>query len=68
MSRPTNVHVAHVIIDDAVDTEFVRSTFPEKYAVKSIDGILSPDHIAENCWHLHTQLRDAWTFELDTHP
>lgn len=31
-------------------------------------GILNPDHIAENYWHLHSQPRDAWTFELDLRP
>ena len=29
------------------------------------DGILNPERIAENDWHLHRQPRDAWTFELD---
>jgi hypothetical protein len=32
------------------------------------DGILSPDHIAETYWYLHTQPRDTWTFELDLRP
>ena len=62
------VHVAHVVVDGAIDTEFIRSNFPERYAMKAQDGILNPDHIAENYWHLHTQPRDAWTFELDLRP
>ncbi len=65
---PKNVHVAHVVVDGAIDTEFIRSNFPDKYATKAEDGILNPDHIAENYWHLHTQPRDAWTFELDLRP
>lgn len=60
-----NIHVAHVVVDGAIDTEFVRSNFPGRYALKSGDGILNPDHIAANYWHLHTQPRDAWTHELD---
>lgn len=71
MSRelgPQGVHVAHVVVDGALDTEFIRSTFPERYALKEQDGILNPDHIAENYWHLHMQPRDAWTFELDLRP
>ena len=32
------------------------------------DGILNPDHIAENYWMLHSQPRDAWTHELDLRP
>lgn len=65
---PRGVHVAHVIVDGAIDTEFIRTQFPERYALKEQDGILNPDHIAENYWHLHQQPRNAWTFELDLRP
>lgn len=65
---PKNIHVAHVVVDGAIDTAFIRDTFPERYALKDKDGILNPDHIAENYWHLHTQPRDAWTHELDLRP
>ncbi len=65
---PRGIHVAHVVVDGAIDTEFIRSTFPERYALKEQDGILNPDHIAENYWTLHVQPRDAWTFELDLRP
>lgn len=66
--QPKNIHVAHVVIDGAIDTDFIRESFPERYALKDQDGILNPDHIAENYWHLHTQPRDAWTHELDLRP
>jgi NAD(P)-dependent dehydrogenase (short-subunit alcohol dehydrogenase family) len=65
---PKNIHVAHVVVDGAIDTEFIRTTFPERYALKEQDGILNPEHIAENYWYLHTQPRDAWTHELDLRP
>jgi short-subunit dehydrogenase len=65
---PQNIHVAHVVVDGAIDTEFIRSNFPERYALKDQDGILSPEHIADNYWWLHQQPRDAWTFELDLRP
>jgi short-subunit dehydrogenase len=65
---PKNIHVAHVVVDGAIDTEFIRDTFPERYALKDQDGILNPDHIADNYWHLHAQPRDAWTHELDLRP
>ena len=65
---PRNIHVAHVVVDGAIDTDFIRTTFPERYALKDQDGILNPEHIAENYWHLHNQPRDAWTFELDLRP
>jgi NAD(P)-dependent dehydrogenase (short-subunit alcohol dehydrogenase family) len=65
---PMNIHVAHVVVDGAIDTDFIRESFPEKYATKDQDGILDPEHIAENYWFLHSQPRDAWTFELDLRP
>jgi len=65
---PKNIHVAHVVVDGAIDTEFIRTNFPERYATKAEDGILAPDHIADAYWYLHTQPRDAWTFELDLRP
>jgi len=65
---PKNIHVAHVVVDGAIDTEFIRTSFPERYALKEQDGILNPEHIADNYWHLHAQPRDAWTFELDLRP
>ncbi|OWW18324.1 SDR family oxidoreductase [Noviherbaspirillum denitrificans] len=65
---PHNIHVAHVVVDGAIDTAFIRDNFPERYALKDQDGVLNPDHIAENYWYLHTQPRDAWTHELDLRP
>ena len=65
---PRGIHVGHVVVDGAIDTEFIRTQFPERYALKSQDGILNPDHIAENYWYLHSQPRDAWSFELDLRP
>lgn len=65
---PKNIHVAHLVVDGAIDTDFIRENFPERYALKDQDGILNPEHIADNYWHLHTQPRDAWTHELDLRP
>lgn len=65
---PMNIHVAHVVVDGAIDTDFIRTQFPERYALKADDGILDPEHLADNYWYLHTQPRDAWTFELDLRP
>ncbi len=65
---PQGIHVAHVVVDGAIDTEFIRSNFPERYALKADDGILNPDHIADTYWMLHKQPRDAWTHELDLRP
>lgn len=65
---PKGIHVAHPIIDGAIDTEFIRTNAPEKYAQKSIDGILNPDHIAQAYWQIHQQPRDAWTHETELRP
>lgn len=65
---PHGIHVAHTLIDGAIDTAFIRDNFPERYALKAEDGILDPDAIAENYWQLHRQHRSAWTHELDLRP
>lgn len=65
---PKGIHVAHTIIDGAIDTAFIRDTFPDTYAKKVEDGILSPEHIADMYWMLHRQPRDTWTHELDLRP
>ncbi|SES96755.1 SDR family oxidoreductase [Marinobacter segnicrescens] len=65
---PQGIHVAHSIIDGAIDTDFIRNNFPDRYALKDQDGILNPDHIAEQYVQLHHQPRDAWTHELDLRP
>ncbi len=65
---PEGIHVAHVVIDGAIDTPWIRDNFPERAALKDRAGILDPEHIAENYWMLHCQPRDAWTHELDLRP
>ena len=65
---PQGVHVAHVVIDGAIDTPFIAENFPERYAKKVDDGILSTEAIAENYWNLHRQPKSAWTHELDLRP
>ena len=65
---PQGIHVAHVVIDGAIDTAFIAENFPERYALKASDGILDPDAIAENYWQIHRQQRSAWTHEMDLRP
>ncbi|MGZ5278253.1 MAG: SDR family NAD(P)-dependent oxidoreductase, partial [Caldimonas sp.] len=38
---PRGIHVAHVVIDGAIDTPFIAENFPERYAKKAEDGILA---------------------------
>lgn len=65
---PKGIHVAHPIIDGAIDTEFIRTNFPERYAMKDAGGILDPEHIADTYWQIHCQPRDAWTHETELRP
>jgi NAD(P)-dependent dehydrogenase (short-subunit alcohol dehydrogenase family) len=65
---PKGIHVAHVVVDGAIDTAFIRDNFPARYALKDQDGILNPEHIADTYWMLHRQPRDAWTHEMDLRP
>ena len=63
---PEGIHVAHVVIDGAIDTPWIRETFPQ--IAKSGKAMLAPDEIAETYWQLHRQPRSVWSFELDIRP
>ena len=65
---PEGLHVAHVVIDGAIDTDWIRENFPQAYEKKAQDGILDPERIADAYWMLHNQHRSAWTHELDLRP
>lgn len=65
---PKGIHVAQIIVDAAIDTEFIRENFPQRYALKEQDGIVDPEAIAESYWQLHRQPRNAWTHEMDLRP
>lgn len=65
---PQGIHVAHPIIDGAIDTAFIRDTFPALYERKAQDGILDPAHIADTYWQIHCQPRDCWVHEMDLRP
>ena len=45
--------MAHIVIDGAIDTQFIAQNFPERYALKAQDSTLSVEAIAENYWQLH---------------
>lgn len=65
---PKNVHVAHTIIDGKIDSSFIRDNFADVDAMRDQDGILNPDHIAQNYVMLYHQPRSAWTHELTCAP
>ena len=65
---PQNIHVAHVIIDGGIDTDFIRSIHPDFDSAKAADKVLLPDAIAQQYVALHKQHRSAWTHEMDLRP
>jgi len=67
------VHVAHVIIDGAVDAPDTLGKMlgPEKFQAlrerqgMEHDGLILPTEVANAYYYLATQHRSAWTHELD---
>ena len=68
---PQNIHVAHLIIDAGVDTEFVRERIKARGGDPGAlppDTLMDPESVANAYWYLHSQPRDGWTFEMDLRP
>jgi NAD(P)-dependent dehydrogenase (short-subunit alcohol dehydrogenase family) len=70
---PRNIHVAHLIIDAGVDTQFVRHRIKEKEgeaALANLDPnrLMRPASVAEAYWQLYQEPRDAWSFEREIRP
>lgn len=65
---PQGIHVAHVVVDGAIDGVFARTNIPDREERLDRDGILKPEEIAANYVWLHKQQRSAWTHELDLRP
>jgi NAD(P)-dependent dehydrogenase (short-subunit alcohol dehydrogenase family) len=65
---PQGIHVAHVVVDGAIDGDRVNTFLPTLKAERGADGLLDPDAIADNFWHLYRQPRSAWTHEIDLRP
>jgi len=68
---PKNIHVAHLIIDSGVNTEWVRQRRVEALgpdALNDPDALMPPASVAESYWQLYQQPRSAWTFELEIRP
>lgn len=65
---PQGIHVAHVVIDGAVDGVFIRGNRADVDALLARDEILKPEDIALNYVALARQPRSAWTHELDLRP
>ena len=70
---PKGVHVAHVVVDGAVDApDTLGKLLGDRYetfkANKGAEGIIDPAVLAETYWHLAHQPRNCWTHEIDVRP
>jgi len=65
---PKGIHVAHVVVDGAIDGVFTRSVREDVQGLLDRDEILKPAEIAANYVWLHGQPRSAWTHEIDLRP
>jgi len=70
---PTNIHVAHLVIDAGVDTAWVRERIRAREGDAALrdlspDRLMQPTSVADAYWTLYLQPRDAWTFEMDIRP
>lgn len=65
---PKGLHIAHVIIDGAVDMPRIHELFPGIADRVGPDGLLDPMDVADAYLALHHQKRSAWSFEIDVRP
>jgi NAD(P)-dependent dehydrogenase (short-subunit alcohol dehydrogenase family) len=70
---PSNIHVAHLVIDSSVDTEWVRQLIVSREGPQAIENLdpnrlMRPAAVGETYWQLYQQARDAWTFEQEIRP
>jgi len=61
---PQGVHVSHAIIDGVIDIPRTKEWLKDAGA----DAKISADGIADAYWHLHSQPRSAFTWEIDIRP
>lgn len=65
---PQGIHVAHLIIDAGVDTQWVRDLKKQTGQVIEDGDLMDPASVAESYWQLYHQPKDAWTHEMDIRP
>jgi NAD(P)-dependent dehydrogenase (short-subunit alcohol dehydrogenase family) len=65
---PKGIHVAHVIVDGAMEGGFIKSIVPDYDARLSDGSIVNVDEAAKNWVWLWQQHKSAWTHEIDLRP
>ena len=59
------IHVAHVIVDGAINGEKIKTNLPEYAAKLGNEGMINLEGIVDAYLYLHQQRCQAWSFELD---
>ena len=59
------IHVAHVIVDGAINGEKIKTNVPEYAAKLGNEGMINLEGIVDAYLYLHQQRSQAWSFELD---
>ena len=69
---PKNIHIAHILVDGAVDSPDTLGKMLGEEAFQKLretrgaeDGLLLPAEMAETYYHIAHQHRSSWTHELD---
>jgi hypothetical protein len=70
---PKDIHVAHLIMDAGVDTEWVRNRIKEREGEAELANLdparlMRPAAVAEAYWQIYQEPRDAWSFEREIRP
>lgn len=69
---PKNIHVAHLLLDAAVDSEAIHQRMKAVTGISATeippDSLTKTSSIAEAFWFLHHQSKDGWSHELDLRP
>jgi NAD(P)-dependent dehydrogenase (short-subunit alcohol dehydrogenase family) len=70
---PRGIHVAHLVIDAGVDTEWVRGRIKEREGEAALANLapgrlMRPAAVAEAYWQIYQEPRDAWSFEREIRP
>ena len=62
--QPQNIHVVHVVVDGGI----MNTDRGRMGNERGPDGFLDPNAIADTYYHLHTQHRSAWSWEIEVRP
>jgi NAD(P)-dependent dehydrogenase (short-subunit alcohol dehydrogenase family) len=65
---PQGIHVAHVIIDGAIEGQFASQNRPDYAERLARDAVLRTDDIGKFYLDLHNQPRSTWVYEADLRP